>query len=120
MTAATHDNFEIRIVVLPRWLLPLAAAAAVALVGLAGLFGFGLLLLVSPLILAAGVVQYLKAFRKPWEQPPPPKRTSYEPPLRPTRSIVIDGDYVVLDEALRPTSKSNGIDPPPQRVPNLM
>lgn len=102
MSAATHDNFEIRVVRIPQWLLPLAAATAVALVGLAGLFGFGLLLLASPLILAAGLVHSLKAFRKPAEQPlRPSRRKSSDRPTRPERPIVIDGDYVVLDDAPR-------------------
>lgn len=80
MVATAHDNFEIRVVRIPQWLLPLVAAVAVALVGLAGLFGFGLLLLVSPLILVAGIVHSLKRFRKPGEQPPRPWRRSSERP----------------------------------------
>jgi hypothetical protein len=99
MSVATHDNFKIRVVRIPQWLLPLAAAAAVVLVGLLGLFGLGLLLLASPLILAAGLVHSLKAFRKPAEQPLRPSRRKSSD--RPERPIFIDGDYVVLDDVTR-------------------
>jgi hypothetical protein len=96
MTTAAMNRLEIKIIRLPVWVLPLAAAAAVALVALAGVLGFGLLLLMSPIILVAGAVHMLRGRRgtkpveRPWQRPKRDPRLSNPP--------VIEGEYEVIDE----------------------
>ena len=96
MTATISDRFEIKVVKLPTWIVPVIAAGAVALVALAGVIGFGVLLLMSPIILVAGAANLLKN-RKSAATPEPlwPVKNR---PARPASSQVIDGDYEVVDD----------------------
>lgn len=96
MAAATHDRFEIKLVQLPGWAIPLAAAAAVAIVALAGVVGFGILLLMSPIILGTAAAHVIRNRGKstPVAPRPWPKRPLSTPPREP---IVIDGEYEVVD-----------------------
>lgn len=96
MATTTHDRFEIKLVQLPGWAIPLAAAAGLAIVALAGVVGFGILLLMSPIILGVGAAQAIRNRRtsmpvapRPW-----PQRPQATPPRAP---IVIEGDFEVVD-----------------------
>lgn len=98
MTTTAFDRFEVKIFRIPVWALPIAAAAAVALIALAGVFSFGLLLLMSPIILVAGAIHHLKhRHRDRDEQPLWPTK---DRPARPTGPLVIDGEYEVIDEGI--------------------
>ncbi len=107
MSASAMNRLEIKIVHLPSWCVPLAAAASVALIALAGFIGFGVLLLMSPIILAAGVIhllrrpQSLEPVQRPW-----PERTHRSNAPQETRSVepvVIDGEYEVVEERNPPS-----------------
>lgn len=98
MTASTIGDFEIRVVHIPQVLVPLAIAAAVALVGLAALFGIALLLIMSPLIFFAVLVRYLRRLANPEAAPAHQWNTWSDRRSRTGQPIVIDGDCIVLDE----------------------
>lgn len=102
MSASAMNRLEIKAVRLPSWAVPLGAAAGVAVIALAGFIGFGVLLLMSPIILAAGVVQLLRRPRalEPVQRAWPERR--HEPNVaketRPVEPVVINGEYEVVEE----------------------
>ncbi|MFM9939359.1 MAG: hypothetical protein ACKVP7_07675 [Hyphomicrobiaceae bacterium] len=108
MTASTFDRLEIKVVRLPVWAAPLAAAVGIALVGLVGVLGFGLLLLISPIVLVAGVARFFK--HRPPTVPTDLSDRAWpgpQKPARPAQPIVIDGEYEVVvseDRSLWPSS----------------
>ncbi len=109
MATTTHDRFEIKLIQLPGWAIPLAAAAGVAIVALAGVVGLGILLLMSPIILGVGAAQAIRNRRKstPATPRPWPQRPQAAPPRAP---IVIEGDYEVVDNNGRRTEPKTSND----------
>lgn len=103
MATTAHDRFEIKLVQLPGWAIPLAAAAGLAIVALAGVVGFGLLLLMSPIILGVGAAQMIRNRRKSAEVTSRPWPDKSKPSQSPT-PIVIDGDYEVVKTGGRPSN----------------
>ena len=111
MTASAFDRIEVKVVRLPVWAAPLAAAVGIALVGLAGVLGFGLLLLLSPIMLVAAVAQFFKRRRsrepadrsdRNWPRP--------QKPAQPAQPLVIEGEYeVVGNERTTPVPKANKV-----------
>ena len=95
-TTTTHNRFEIKYIQLPGWVIPLAAAAAVALVALAGVVGLSILLLMSPIILFVGVAKAVRNRRKNKSAPPRPWPQRPQA-TRPRAPIILEGVYEVFD-----------------------
>ncbi len=86
---------------IPSWSLVLIAALAFAVVAFTGLLWLSLLILTAPVLLVANGLQRLRHS----QQPAPPKRREphNEKPARVQRPLIIEGDYVVVDEEPKPT-----------------
>ena len=101
MTHTLFDNVSFKSHRVPSLYLILIAAVAFSVVAFTGLLWLSLLILMAPILLVASGMQRLRHF----QQPAPPKRR--EPPNeRPARvqwPLIIEGDYVVVDEEPKPT-----------------
>jgi len=64
MAATRHDRYEIKLVQLPGWAIPLAAFAAVGIVPLAAALGVGIVILMSPILLGVAAAQALPHHRQ--------------------------------------------------------
>ena len=101
MTHTLFDNVSFRSHRIPSWSLILIAAVALAVAALTGLLWLSVLILMAPILLVANGLQRLRHS----QQPAPPKRREphNERPARVSWPLIIEGDYVVVDEEPKPT-----------------
>jgi len=101
MTRTLFDNVSIRSYRIPSWSLILIAAVAFVVVAVTGLLWLSVLILMTPILLVASGLQRLRHS----QQPVPMKRKEprNEKPARVQWPLIIEGDYVVVDEEPKPT-----------------
>ena len=101
MPHTPFDSVSFRSHWISLWSLIFIAIVAFAVAALTGLLWLSLLILLAPILLVASGLQRLRHCQQP--APPNRRRPHEERPARVQWPLIIEGDYVVVDEEPKPT-----------------